>query len=188
MAEKGKDFIVFSGAIFQTIGLTYTRDIDVLILAENNKPDEVKKMNAQCSDNSIVLDPTILASDGKWYQGEKNLEYKNLWLTYLLPKSVGVDDILDIAADPKYYFIFMGIKFTSLKLNINRFLSRSNDSSLADLVMLEKINGYKIGDDLCIPNMTIRQGTIKIFDEKNIKILQTNVKKKSKNIMITTYL
>lgn len=178
--QKRERIIVQSGAVFQTIGLTYTRDIDLLVLAENSTPEEVRKMDINYSDDKMDIDAAILANDGEWYTGETVYKYKKNWFTYILPSLGGAEDIFEVFSNPKYYFCFMGVKFMSLDLNVKRFLSRSNANSLTDLVMLEKINNYIMGDRLCVPNMTVRQGKIVVFNEKIMDKIQKMIKEKAK--------
>ena len=178
--QKRERIMIQSGAMFQSIGLTYTRDIDLLVLAENNTPEEVKKIDVNYSDAKMDIDAAILANDGEWYTGQTVFKYKKNWFTYILPSLGGAEDIFEVFSNPKYYFCFMGIKFMSLDLNVKRFLSRSNPNSLTDLVMLEKINNYTIGDRLCIPNMTVRQGKIIVFNEKIMDYVHKTIKQKAK--------
>lgn len=177
--EKRERIIIQSGAMFQAIGLTYTRDIDLLILAEDKTPEQVKTLNYNKTAD-LDIDSAVLANNGEWYTGNKVYKYKRNWFTYILPSLGGAEDIFEVFNNPKYYFFFMGIKFMSLDLNIKRFVSRSNPNSLTDLIMLEKINNYNIGERLCIPNMTIRQGKLVVFDDKAIKHIHNVVKQKAK--------
>jgi len=72
----------------------------------------------------------------------------------------------------------MGLKFTSLDMNINRLLSRGSSNSLADLVIYKKYFNYNL--NICIPNMTIRQGQLTVFDKNTIIKRITNIRKKIK--------
>jgi SAM-dependent methyltransferase len=96
-----------------------------------------------------------------------------------LPNLIGAKDIFEVCANPKYFFYFMGIKFFSLDLNIKKWEKRFNANSITDLIMLNKINNYNI-DSVCVPNMTVRQGKLKIFDKKYIASLFNEIKYKVK--------
>ena len=198
--------MIMSGAVFQALGTTYTRDIDLLVVAEKIKPDnvggamtpprqrpiellvlaekivppKVNSMIKRFEDFKINIDPNILISDGNWYDKRGALTYKRIWLTHALPNLVGALDIFEVLANPSYHFYFMGIKFISLEINIVRILQRASVSSLADLIMLEKINAYPLGPRLCIPNMTVRQGLMVVFDRKAIDKIQQSIQKKIK--------
>lgn len=174
--------MVFSGVVFTALGLTYTRDIDLLILSEKSN-DAVKDMDLiKCS--NCDTEPHVLLEDNNWYKESNNqiisYKYQKNWLTYTMPNLVGAEDIFETVSNPKYYFIFMGIKFVSVDMNIKRFLSRVNPCSIADLIMFKKYNNYDFNNDLCIPNMTIRQGKLNVFNQDTIKQLQYTVKSKIK--------
>ncbi|QKF93919.1 mRNA capping enzyme [Fadolivirus algeromassiliense] len=179
--QERERIIVHSGVIWQALGLTYTRDIDILVLAENEGVDNARKLNKKFNDYNIEIESTVLANDGNWYTiDQKIYKYKANWFTHILPSLSGADDIFEVISNPVYNFSFMGIKFLSIDMNIKRFLSRSNPNSLTDLIMFEKLNGFKLGENLCIPNMTIRQGKLVVFDEKAINDIHFMVKRKVK--------
>ena len=167
--------LVMSGAIFQIIGLTYTRDVDVLIITNKNRKyvdDTVDRFN----EYKLDIDLHIRDENNNWIENNhKIVKYQSQWLTTTLPNLGGASDIFDVVSNPKYHMIIMGIKFFNLDLTIKKILSRSNASSLTDLIMLEKINGYKI-ENLCVPNMTIRQGRLVVFTRSYIKKLIKTIK------------
>lgn len=173
--------VIHSGAFFQTVGTTYTRDLDVLILQEMKPVSEVRTILAKFTkEMKLDVDPSVLVNDENWYtKDEKTLPYKKLWLSTVWPSLVGAKNMYEVICNPTFYFQFMGIKFVSMDMNINRFLSRSNQS-IVDLIMLEELNGVKLGAKLCIPNMTIRQGNVEIFDEKKINKLYLSIHDKLK--------
>lgn len=183
--ESRDRIMIFSGVLFSALGLTYTRDIDLLVLAENKSRNDVNNiMNKLINTDKYEIEPHILVNDNNWYKQCNNkiisYKYQQQWLTYTMPYLSGSTDIYDTMCNPKFNFIFMGMKFISIDMNIKRFISRVNPNSFADLIMLEKINNYKIGDYLCIPNMTIRQGKLNIFDDKTIQFLNQTIKRKIK--------
>lgn len=168
--------ILMSGIAFHAIGLTYTKDLDLLVIT-NESDEKVSEMlktysnkNAQYTD----VEASILSNTNIWHTEGKIYKYKSIWLTYLFPQLVGAENIQEVTCNPKYHFMFMGIKIISLEMNVRRILSRASTSSLADLYMLEKINGYPI-NKFCLPNMTLRQGSVKIFNDRTLYKLQKTV-------------
>ncbi|AYV85191.1 MAG: mRNA capping enzyme [Satyrvirus sp.] len=172
--------LVMSGVIFQTLGTTYTDDIDILIIAEKVHVKKIQGMLKRFNDFNLSLDVSILASDGNWYSPKGMFRYRSIWLTYVLPSLTGAHDIFEIMSNPTFFYYFMGIKCSCLEMNIVKILQRANVSSLTDLIMLNKINNYDLGPRLCIPNMTVRQGKIMVFNNFRIKKLYEDIKQKLK--------
>lgn len=183
--------IIFSGTVLETIGLTYTRDVDLMIIDEHMDLKKVKQIFNKFSNHSeLDVEPLILAGDENWYTQEsqhhehshepniKSNSYKKIWLTIMMPRIVGAENIFEIISNPKYNYGFCGLKISSLDMNVGRFLSRSNTNSFTDFIMMKKINGYDFGKSLCIPNMTIRQGKIIVFDDKKIQDMYKDIQKK----------
>ena len=172
-------FMVHSGAFYQAIGTTYTNDIDLLILQENTDEREARELIKRIGESVITADPNILINNGNWVSKDPKIyTYKSNWFNYILPSMAGAKDIYDINTNPTHNFMFMGIKFISIDMNIKRFLSRSNSNAYVDLLMLEEYNGLKLGSKLCIPNMTIRQGKLIVFNDKTIDWIHKSVKEK----------
>jgi hypothetical protein len=179
--QERERILVHSGVVWQALGLTYTRDIDIIVLAENKNKENAQAVNKKFYDYNKEIESTVMANDNNYYtSGEKLYKYKSLWFTNILPSLSGANDIFEVIANPTYNFHFMGIKFMCLDMNIKRFLSRSNINGITDLIMFEKLNGYNLGDNLCIPNMTIRQGKLVVFDPKMIDYMTNTVKTKVK--------
>lgn len=174
--------MIFSSAIFQAYGTTYTRDIDTLIIANNKYPSQAKQMIKEIKQFNNDFDLSVLANDKNWYTDSNIVyTYKAQWLTYVLPNMVGATDIFEISADPRYHFFFMGIKFVSTEMNIKRFMSRSSSGSIADLMMFKKLNNFNFREKLCFPNLTIRQGKIKVFDKQTIDQIYKKIKQDLQN-------
>lgn len=178
--KQRERIMILSGVVFATIGLTCTADIDTLSLKELNDKSYAEKFAKEMEGLHDMIETHVLANDGHWYTTKGLYEYKSIWFTHSMPGFVGADDIFEVVSNPKYHYFFMGIKISSFDMNIKRFLTRSNANSLTDLIMLEKINKYQLGENLCVPNLTIRQGTISVFNNKTIEDLQHNIKKKIK--------
>jgi hypothetical protein len=184
--QDREKYMIFSGATFQALGTTYTDDIDVLLLEENKNIQELENLLLTKETSQKSFDINVLTKDEKWYDVSRftkkiqTLPYKSKWLTHQLPQLVGADSIFEIASNPKHHFYFMGIKFVSIDMNIKRILMRSNANSLTDLIMLERLNDIHIGDKLCFPNMTIRQGKFVVFDDQTVEKIQNQVVQKLK--------
>lgn len=177
--QEREKMLVTSGAVFETVGLTYTRDIDMLYITEK-EPVEAIEIARTIKTLNRKIDLIILASDNSWYNKEGDTyAYQKTWLTYQMPQLGRASDIFEVLCNPLFNMSFMGIKFMNLDINIKRILRKSNSNSLTDLIMLEKINKYPI-KDFCIPNMTLRQDTLSIFDDITINCIQHKIKKNLK--------
>jgi hypothetical protein len=144
--------IIFSGMILQSLGTTYTNDIDILIVAPNEsvKNDFLKYKNAL--NNLDNVDYHILFNDNEWYnnEGKCYVHCKHI-LNKFLPEKSGAFDISEIIGNPEHHFYFFGIKMISIDFTVNRLKRRSTSTAYCDLLNLEKNNNYDIGK-LCIPN------------------------------------
>jgi SAM-dependent methyltransferase len=174
--------IIHSGSIFEVLGTTYTRDVDVIKVDMNSTQEELKKyIEGQCK----LVDMSILDKNlnyiTKCHSGNMTqLRYKKQWFTKTLPNLIGAKDIFEVYTNPKHHFYFAGIKFSSLEFNIQRFLQRASISSMADLIMLQEINGYPTHSRLCLPNMTIRQGKFVVFYGKYLEVYYKELQKSLK--------
>jgi SAM-dependent methyltransferase len=169
--------LVHSGPIYQALGTTYTRDIDILVVEETKPRHEVLQMIQQVKKTGDDFDLCALSNDGAWQGSDGTvLRYRSTWFTTLLPALGGAMDIFETVSNPTHYFMFMGIKFISIEMNIKRFLQRSNVGTYVDLLMLEELNNFNLSSILCIPNMTVRQGRLVVFDDRKIEQLHTDIK------------
>jgi len=163
--EERDKYIIHSGTILEAIGTTYTRDVDVIVLKPDIQPDIAKEMIRNINNRYKDIDLNIVDKYGEYHvkENEEPLKYKKQWLTYQLPSSDGASDIYEVLLNSKYHFFFIGMKLFNLNLTLNRFLQRASISSMADLLMLYDINGIDIRNKICLPNLTVRQGKIKVF-------------------------
>jgi ubiquinone/menaquinone biosynthesis C-methylase UbiE len=163
--EERDLYIIHSGTILGAIGTTYTRDVDVIVVKPDIEPNIAKEMIKNINNRDEDIDLNIIDKYGDYYTNinEEPLKYKKQWLTYQLPQSDGASDIYEVLLNSKYHFFFIGIKLFNLNLTINRFLQRASVSSMADLLMLKEFNNIDISNKICLPNLTIRQGKIKVF-------------------------
>ncbi len=159
--------MIFSGTVFETLGTTWTGDIDVLIIQENNTQEQCKKLYDDIKDLCLDIDAYILDMNNVWYCSNI-LPYHSIWFTSTLPKLGGAENIYEVFSNSKYHYHYMGVKMLNIDINIKRILSRFNTNSLCDVIMLERINNINRLDKICVPNMTVRQGKIKVFDDKTV--------------------
>ena len=163
--------ILFSGAILHSLGTTYTADIDLIYYGEGESKEKIDRLlnTFKKNDNydySIIYDKTILARRPSGYL------YK--WLYEKWPNLVDKENMVEVMADPKYHFHFLGIKMVGVKMIVERLLARASPSAFVDLLMLNKINGYKSSP--CFPNLSLRQGQIKVYNDQEINKTLNTVK------------
>jgi hypothetical protein len=184
--EERDMMIIHSGAIFEALGTTYTRDVDIIKLDFKSNLNDIK---IYLKNQNKDFDFSIMDSKLNFYTGNnaKHYKYKTQWILYDLPQLIGAKDIFEIISNPRYYFYFAGIKFSSLELNIAKFLHRSSISSMADLIMLSDINNYDIKNRLCLPNLTIRQGRLVVFYGEYLNKWFNDVKKALKEYYNADY-
>lgn len=180
--EERDKYIIHSGAVLQAIGTTFTRDVDVIILKPELQPNEAKELIQNINLIHKDIDQNIVDKNGDYHtkEIEEPLKYKKQWLTYQLPSSDGASDIYEVLLNSKYHFFFIGMKFFNLNLTFNRFLQRASISSMADLLMLYDINGIDIRNKICLPNLAIRQGKIKVFFGEYLEIYFKTLQKSLK--------
>jgi len=144
--------IIFSGMILHSLGTTYTKDIDILIVSPNEsvKNDLLKYKNIL--NKFANIEYYIQFNDNEWYNNEGKcfLHCKYILNTYL-PEKSGAIDISEIIGNPEHHFYFLGIKMVSIDFTINRLKKRNRASAYCDLLNLERINNYDVGK-LCIIN------------------------------------
>ncbi len=169
--EERERIMIFSGVFFHSIGLTYTDDVDTMIVKNDvsDKDKYVKYLENNFKDIRNLFDYHILFDDGNWLKNEGEiLAYQREWFTYKLPNYAGAKDIYDVLANPKHHCYFMGMKLTSIDINMVRSHMRGGLASIVDLVMISKINNIILKQKPCIPNMKLNQGQITVYAGKNL--------------------
>ena len=159
------DYIIHSGSVLEVLGTTFTRDVDIIVNKYNFTGNDAQNFIKDTSKKYDEIDISVINKDGDYYteQDKEPLKYKKQWFTYQLPAMDGAKDIFDVMINPVFNFCFAGMKFMNINLTIQRFLTRSSISSMADLLILYEVNNIDIRDKICLPNMTIRQGRIIVF-------------------------
>lgn len=146
--------MIHSGLIYHFLGTLYSSDIDILyICIENKEFYESKNIFPNFDVFAIPPDKKIM-----------DFAYKKDWMAYKLPRLGGADDIYTMLINPKYHFYFMGIKCIDIFTAINRTKSRSNTMSIIDIYLMKLYNNINI--EMCIKNLTIRQGKMDILLNK----------------------
>jgi len=175
--------IIFSGVIFSILGTTYTNDIDMIRIDNSLEYNSLSKVFSSYKNWNANIEMSVLAKDNKWFISDNNgihvKKYLSTWFTTVWANLVGAENIYEILSNPMYHFNYMGVKFISINMNNIRLQMRSNINSITDLVMLKKINNYQF-ENFCIPNMTIRQGKLRIFDNNAIQYMVDQIVIKGK--------
>ena len=174
LESKGRDiselFLVYSGSVYQTLGTTYTPDVDAVYISMDKDVPSIKNTLKEMKDINKEYDISLRANNGYYYK-ELNQDpkpYMREWFTLRLPELAGANSIYNVLFNSKFHFHFMGIKVGSLKFNYKRVLKRGDAGSIADLLMLKKYNNFDVGPELCIPNLTVRQGYFLAFTQHYI--------------------
>lgn len=156
--QDAESFMLFSGSILHALGTTYTNDIDIFAFAPLDR-----------SQLSSDVDYHLYKTDHFENNGPVTKAHENWWLN-VWPKMGCAADMPEIFHNPRYHFWFLGLKFMSIDYTIKKLFSRSSAAALADLYALRNHNGFDISG-ACIPNMTIRNGQVVVYDERNTKKL-----------------
>jgi SAM-dependent methyltransferase len=180
--EERDKYIIHSGTILDVIGTTYTKDINVIILKPDIQPDIAKEMIRNIDNRYKDINIDIVDKYGEYHvkENEEPLKYKKQWLTYQLPSSDGAKDIYDVLLNSKFHFFFLGMKLFNLNLTFNRFLQKASISSMTNLLMLYHINEIDIRNKICLPNLTVREGKIKVFYGEHLEIFFKTLQKSLK--------
>jgi hypothetical protein len=136
--------MLFSGFVLHTLGTTYTTDADIIYNARGLSTDNIKSITNEL-DKSTDIEYFIYADT------DHNIEY-----------------ISDLITDPDKHYYFMGMKIININSHIKRLYQRASPSAFVDLIMMHKINGFKINP--CIPVITIDEDEVTVYTEKMIEI------------------
>lgn len=178
--ENRENMIIFSGAVLTALGMTYTVDVDIMILKNKEPPSYMAILKERLLKINEEIDYTMLASDGSWYKDGKSFAYQKEWLTYKLPRLGGAKDIFDIALNPTHHFYYLGIKFISIELTVQKLLARGIADAYVDIIMLYKINELKIDTNICVPNLSVICGHIIVYNDFNLVKLYEKIQARLK--------
>ena len=174
------NIIIFSGIIYQFLGTFYTKDIDVLIVYNNEEEKEKYNNYFKNMKNIDISFLSLNAHNDKYYVKQ--------WFLYKLPQLGGAKDLFTMLINPKHHFYFMGLKCFDIFTTFKRTSSRTNAMTINDIILLNKINNLNFYDKFCLKNFNIRQGKARIFTDYVINSVYNNVIKVMKdwwNIDIT---
>ena len=167
--EKDR-IMIFSSLIYNFLGTIFTPDVDILIIAKDKRDLKLKEtLNGFDMSVFISKDETITDS-----------YYKIQWFIYKLPRLVGAPDIYTMLIDTKYHFYFMGLKCMSIFATIEKTINKSVWHSFLDIYLLKIINKIDYMNKICIKNITMRQGLVKINTDVVIKTMYENIHKFAK--------
>lgn len=168
-------FIIINNAFYNAMGLVEKNKIELLGNLDWNIED-AKKISSEFPDNIkciIKTNENTLVDKHGIING-----YNYKILCEKIPQLIGARNIYDIISDPTYNITFMGLKFVSFEYIVTRSLLECSSSNFTDLLMYERSLDHDIGDRLCIPNMTIIKGKIRIYNKKRIERLIIKIKEK----------
>jgi len=171
-AERDK-VLVFSGSVFTAMGLTWTTDIDVLVVHLENFPFRGGKQQGRRKD----FDVTVLRRDGTWLKNDSSvLRYQSDWLTTEWPALAGARDLFEVLENPRHHFFFMGIKLVSIDLTIQRHLRRSFPMVLTDAIMMKQLVGIDVLCQVCLPTLVVTQGCVQTYAGKREEVARVVVR------------
>lgn len=176
-------FVIFSGATLQALGTTYTRDVDILIIANKKDKSYIETINDILL--NLDVDYSVLLNDGNWYSRNYVLSltdlkirpYQKIWFTFEFPMLSGAHDIFEMITNPKHFFFFMGMKFLSIESFIQRSKKRAFPESFVDLISMEKFNNIYLLKPICIPIMAINKGRVRIMYGEQLELFYKDIQK-----------
>jgi hypothetical protein len=173
--------LLFSGMILQCLGTTQTEDLDILIVNPHIDDKYIAQINNMLKD--VDADKYFLMKNKHWLSttctGETKpcMPYQQKWLCYELPQLCGAEDIWQAMSNNDFHFHFMGMKLMSIAMVVQRLLARARASAYVDLLALEMFNKIEIFPKPCIPNMSIFQSRIIIYDDDTVNKLYDRIQK-----------
>jgi hypothetical protein len=172
--------LIFSGTVLHILGLNYSDDIDLLMIAnkEDSKlPERIKQTFGYLSDKYI--DIYYYLKDKKWInpREKESREYRNQWFTYTMANLGGADDIFDVLCNPRYHFYFMGIKFVTVETTLQKKRRRNNPFDYIDFIMLERLFDIKVLPTPCLSQLMIQYGNIIMINYKRLDYIYSSIQK-----------
>lgn len=173
--ETKERMMLISGMILHSLGTTYTSDLDLIFNGEHLDKqiiNEIIEKITTYTDSSVDYH---VFHNNKIIKRTPVADYLYDWLYSQWANLVGKKTMFEVMADPEHFYYFMGIKFIGTKMTIQRLIKRSAPSSFVDLIMLKKINHYD--SIVCFPNLSVRNGSVTIYTDKEIEKKLYTVKK-----------
>lgn len=161
-----RNIILISGTILHTLGTTYTSDIDMIYLSPDDDPNNNESIIKILTSKNFI-DFHLIYGDTVIKKDNQQMTYMYQWLYRNWPNLAGANDLDEVIHNPVYHYYYMGMKFVSVDMTIKRIISRSSATGYVDLYALKKYNNYNI--NICIPNISLRQGNVMVYDDSNLK-------------------
>lgn len=161
------NFIVLSSMLLFTIGTTTALDVDILIYNKNNN-SKIQDLSLKMGEAGI--DYNIYDNTNSFYSHE----YKRhvYWMTqafsYDWVSNSGAEEFEDFYFNSKFYFYMHGIKYVSLRMQIERLIRRNSNYAYVDLIALtihNKVNLSRIKPNFCVGRLRLRQGIKSLLTE-----------------------
>lgn len=163
--------LIFSGCVLTVLGTIYTDDVDIMYIGSNifSANNNITKFKDKVKGNKNYDYHIIYKDRVEKHDSTRVRNYLFKWFTKGWPRLGGVASIFDVVVDPEHHFHFMGMRFISIELTVQRTQKRSSAAAYVDLLLLEKMNNYT-KTNICFPNLSIREGRISIFNDELISI------------------
>jgi len=141
--------MIFSSGVLFTYGIREARDLDCILLENNNiKPELIDQLNKTDMDIS--------------YKGTK--EWSDKWVDELNKRAIifGAKDYNDLVINPRFYYYFMGLKIIRLKCDLLLRFRRGRPAQMTDLLVIRQM--FNFGYKLKIPETTTEYNESKMID------------------------
>ena len=166
---------IYSGGVFQFLGVIYSEDIDLIYVSKDESYDDVDGFEEFFDLHIVTPKRVIEVCDEK--AGKKTLAYKDALYRSTIARYVGVNNIYEMILDPNHYFHFIGVKCIDLFSSIYRNNARSNAFTMIDLVLMKEFVNIDMIDKFCVKNIVIRRGHIQINNDKRMEALYRKASK-----------
>lgn len=141
--------MVFSSTTLFSIGLRTCNDVDVFINHQPTLPKSFNKSYENLGKYGEVYDISM-RGEGEWKVGGQK-EHWDEWFLREWPQLIGANSMNEIVYEPRYHMYFLGMKVTSLEMDIARRIKRERPAGYANLIALQKISKIPI-DFPKVPN------------------------------------
>ena len=178
--------LIFSGMILHSLGVTYTSDIDMLLILTSGENENYRNLFREF-EGYKEYEYFKLLKDGDWYRSDDRKEsYCKFLLNELFPKRCGAKDIWEIMLNPRYYYTIKGIKFVCIDFIVQRLLNRFRSFAVMDLFMMKHTLGYPLRN-FCFPKKIYFYGEIRHLNEKYREDTLKDVSRKLKKYFNLNY-
>ena len=138
--------LVFSSSVLFSIGLRTCNDVDIFVNDEPKLPKAFQKsMDILKKSADIVREQAgkeifdiSMRGLGEWTATGQKAHWDE-WFLKDWPALVGASSMNDVVYDPKYHMYFLGMKLTSLEMDIQRRAQRQRPAGYANLIALHTL-------------------------------------------------